>query len=421
MREAVLLAFCESWPEQTSKLRQLSTSEWQKLLHWLDISGLALYFLDRLIELQRCDTLPFEVLARLQQNLIDNTKRTLDMVAESTSIQRKFQEAGLSYAILKGFSLWPNSVPKLELRSQLDLDFLVAERSMPEARRILEDKGYCLRAISGRSWEFKTNHIPSGSLKDLYKVVPSRTVELHVESSKEGSSPLLERVERRQFDGISVPMLSPVDLLLGQGLHLCKHVCSEFSRTAHLLEFRCHVLAHRYDDDFWAKLQSTVAGDPRSSLSLGIAISLITRVMDDFAPEELTRWTVRNMPPSARLWVEMYGVRAALGNFPGNKLYLLLQRELETAGIRTKRSLRRALVPLKFPPPILHAPVDETRRASVHRYRMQFRFILFRTRFHIMEGLRYMCESFRWRYRMKGLTANCKAQPVYSDTRSLEL
>lgn len=410
---------CETWPEQTSKLRHLATGEWQKLLHWLDTSGLALYFLDRVIELQLCDILPLAVLARLQQNLVDNTERILDMVAKSTRIQRKFQETGLSYAMLKGFSLWPNSVPKLELRSQLDLDFLVAERSLPEARRILEEMGYCLCAISGRSWEFKTNHIARGSIEDLYKALPLRTVELHVEFSVHGGSPLLERVERRQFDGISVPMLSPVDLFLGQGTHLYKHVCSEFSRTAHLLEFQRHVLIRREDNAFWTELQSTAAGDPKSILALGVATSLITRVMGDFAPEGLTTWTVRNMPSSARLWVEMYGVRAALGTFPGSKLYLLLERELETSGIPAKRSLRQALLPWKFPPLISPAPADETLKVRIHRYRMQSHFVLFRIRFHIAEGVRYLCESFRWRHRVKGLTTDRKAQPIYSDTHAV--
>ena len=46
-----------------------------------------------------------------------------------------------------------------------------------------------------------------------------------------------------------MPVLSPVDLFLGQGLHAYKHVCSEFSRVAHLLEFRRHVLARRDDHD----------------------------------------------------------------------------------------------------------------------------------------------------------------------------
>ncbi len=124
------------------------------------VSGLALYFLNRLVELDVCAQLPSAVIERLQQNMMDNTRRTHGMIAESVSIQREFQEADLSYAILKGLSLTPDSVPRPELRHQFDLDYLIAEKDAPKARQILERRGYRLYAISGRSWEFKMNEKP---------------------------------------------------------------------------------------------------------------------------------------------------------------------------------------------------------------------------------------------------------------------
>ena len=349
-REAVLLLFCDPLPEQYARLWHLSDHEWQQLLHWLDTSGLALYFLDRVLELQLNDLLPRAVMARLQQNLIDNTERLRGMVDESIEIQREFQNANLSYAILKGFSFWPHSVPKLQLRSQLDLDFLIAENSLSQARQMLERRGYRLHLVSGRSWEFKTDHFPQDSVKDLYKNVPHRCVELHVDANPSDGSSLLARTVKRRFHGICMPALSPADLLLGQGLHVFKHVCSDFSRTAHLLEFRRHVLAYLEDDAFWRELQCLAEDNPRASLALGVVTLLITQVMGDFAPASLTRWTVDRLPDSARLWVELYGSRSVFASFPGSKLYLLLQRELAPVGIPAKRTLRRALLPLRLPP-----------------------------------------------------------------------
>jgi hypothetical protein len=399
-REAVLLIFCDPLPEQYARLWHLSDHEWQKLLHWLDTSGLALYFLDRVLELQLNDLLPRAVMARLQQNLIDNTERLRGMVDESIEIQREFQSANLSYAILKGFSFWPHSVPKLQLRSQLDLDFLVAEDSLSQARQMLERRGYRLRVVSGRSWEFKTDQIPNASLKDLYKNVPHRCVELHVETPPSDGSSLLARTVKRRFHGICMPVLSPADLLLGQGLHLFKHVCSDFSRTAHLLEFRRHVLAHREDDAFWRELQCLAENNQRASLALGVVTLLITHVMGEFAPTSLTRWTVDRLPDSARLWIELYGARSVFSSFPGSKLYLLLQRALVPAGIPAKRTLRRSLLPLRLPLPISPATANDTFPVRLRRYRLQLRFVGFRLRFHVVEGARYMWELFRWRQHM---------------------
>ncbi len=251
IRQAVLLTFCDRMPAACQGLEQLSRKEWQRLMPWLDTSGLALYLYDRLLELNQADVLPPDVLARLQRNLSENTARTEGLFAELKALHCAFQSMELSYALLKGFSLWPHSVSRSELRSQLDLDFLIAAKSVPVARQILESRGYHLRSISGRSWEFKTNDEPGRSLKSLYKDSPCRSVELHVEDAASPCGSLLDRAGWLCIRGSNMPVLSPADLFLGQGVHCFKHICSDFSRAAHLIEFRRHVLA-RYDDmPFW--------------------------------------------------------------------------------------------------------------------------------------------------------------------------
>jgi hypothetical protein len=304
------------------------------------------------------------------------------------------------YATLKGFSLCPGSVPKAELRHQFDLDFLVAEESAREARQILERRGYRLYAISGRSWEFKINERPVVSLIDLYKDSPGRAVELHVEANVPGCPGLLGRIERRDFYGIRVPVLSPVDLFLGQGLHVYKHVYSEFARAAHLLEFRRHVLLRRGDDAFWDGLRSIAEDNPRAVLGLGVVTQLITRAMGDFAPEALTSWTVHRLPRSARLWIDLYGRRVIFDRFPGSKLYLLLRNELESAGVPVKCFLAQSLLPRRLPPAVIRASARETLPARIGRYRLQLSFMLGRLRFHIVEGIRYTWESYRWRQKI---------------------
>jgi hypothetical protein len=395
--EAALLSFCDPPPYQFQRLLFLSRREWKRLLYWLDISGLALYFLNRIAELQRDVVLPPAIGERLRQNLADNTERTRSMVAESVSIQREFQEAGLTYATVKGFSLCPTSVPRPELRHQFDLDFLISEESATEGRRILELRGYRLYAISGKSWEFKMNGKVGGSIDDLYKDSNGRAVELHIETDGPDHGMRLKRVVKSEFYGISMPVLSPIDLFLGQGLHAFKDVCSSFSRTAHLLEFRRHVLARHDDDVFWSELQLAAGSDRRASLGLGVVVYLIERVMGEFAPAALTKWTADALPQSVRLWVDLYGCRTVFGKATGSKLYLILQQELESAGLPAKRSLKSSLIPSRLPPAIFQALPNEKLSIRIARYRLQLRFILFRLRFHVVEGLRYSWESYRWR------------------------
>ena len=395
IREAVLKTFCDPLPPECSRLLNLSERKWKALLHWLDISGLALYFLNQLIDLELCDLLPSAVFTRLYLNLIDNSERTRGMIGESIAIQQEFQHADLWYANLKGLSLWPSSVPKPELRSQFDLDFLVGKQSASEARRILERRGYRLYAISGRSWEFKRNERPGISLKHLYKNLASYSVELHIER---GDGNQLERLEIRDLYGMKMPVLSPVDLLLGQGLHAFKHICGEFSRAAHLLEFRRHVIARRDDHAFWCELQVAAKENSRASIGLGVVTLLITHVIGDFAPEALTNWTVDALSEPLRLWVETYGHRIVFASYPGSKLYLLLQQELESSGIQGKRPIRNSLLPFRLPPPVIRAFPKEALPVRIRRYCMQLELILARLRFHVVEGIRFKLESRRWRH-----------------------
>ncbi len=397
VRQTILRTFCSPLSPHCLELQQISIGQWRPLLRWLDISGLALYFFDRMTEVKLDGMLPGPVLARLQQNLSDNVQRTRGMIAESIAIQREFQARSVNYATLKGLSLWPNSVPRPELRSQFDLDFLVAEGDLEEARRALERRGYRLYGMSGRSWEFKCNEFPGIELKDMYKETGSWSVELHGQPSDSSARSRLDRIEWREFGGFNMPVLSPVDLFLGQGLHAYKHVCSEFSRAAHLIEFRRHVLFRSRDESFWSDLQLIAAESRRSRHALGVITLLISEIMGQFAPETLTSWTVSSLSRPAQLWVEMYGARAVLGSFPGSKLYLLLQNEIGDSVSSSKRPIRRSLIPSRLPPPVIRASANETLLVRLRRYRMQLHLIASRLRFHLAEGLRFAWELHRWR------------------------
>ena len=353
LRLAVLLSFRDPMPAECLELYEVSKREWRSLLHWLDVSGLALYFLDRMHRSQLTPILPVHVLARLQQNLLDNTERTHGMIAESVAIQEEFQASAVRYAVLKGFSLAPESVPSLELRHQFDLDFLIAEEAIAEARGVLERQGYRLYAVSGKSWEFKKEEKIGISMEDFYKDTSGRTVELHLQARGEGSASVLSRAKERDFYGIDMPVLSPVDLFLGQGMHAYKHICGEFSRAAHLLEFYRHVMTRRHDEIFWSELRARAEGNPKVSLGLGVLTLLITTVMGEFAPARLTEWTVDTLPPAVRLWVKLHGLRTVFGDVPGSKLYLLLVRELESSGDVVRRSLRESLLPRRLPPQVV--------------------------------------------------------------------
>ena len=420
LREAVLLSFRDPLPPQTQMLQGLSRSQWKNLLHWLDVSGLALYFLDRMAARHRLHWLPVWVEDRLNENLADNTQRTHAMQDECIAIQREFQSKQLSYLLLKGFSLAPSSVPRSELRSQLDLDFLIAPEDAEATRAILEERGYVLHAISGRSWEFKTPGLPSGSLNDLYKEQPSRCIELHLEAPAGEPGPRIANAERRIIQGFEMPVLASVDLFLGQAVHLYKHVSTGSFRCSHLLEFYRHVRARQDDILFWQEIRVVTINNSLARLALGVVTLLAERVLGRFAPPALIAFT-RSLSAPAQLWVALYGPRCTYAGFPGNKFHLLLQRELARDNPAAQSSIRRSLLPRSLPPPISHAAPNEPASMRMRRSLQQWRFIFFRLRFHAIEGLRYARELRLWRQHLRHLTIqNADSQVTHAPALSTQ-
>ena len=395
VRRAAVLACRGSRSSECELLENLSDREWGALQFWLDISGLSLYFFDCLNRNGCAHVLPSAVSAKLAQNLVDNLGRTRSMIEDLAEISDSFAKSHLYFAVLKGLSLCPLSVPHPWLRSQADLDFLIAEGDAPLARRLLENRGFHLHAISGRSWEFRAGRIHTATLENLYRAIPFRCVDLHLEAPGSSELSLLHRIETGCYEGFKFPVLPPTDLLAGQGAHLYKHICGEYFRASHVLEFHNHLAARKEGDPYWDELRSLYEGNTAMSAKLGVATLLTERVLGRASPPGYQSWTVDCLPTAARLWVEQYGDRATFADPPGSKLYLLLQEVLTPSGVPAERSALRALIPRRLPH-IASGPPHEPLSDRLRRYRLKFRFICVRLSFHVIQGFRYMSESIAW-------------------------
>jgi Uncharacterised nucleotidyltransferase len=402
-RREVLGVFSRPVVASRLALEGFSARDWRNLVPWLHTSGLALYLLDRLEQLELVYLLPDDVKAQLRENLQDNSTRTAGMMSELAAIRRGFETHRLRYAVLKGCSLTPHSVPNLELRHQFDLDFLVAADRISDARHVLERQGYRLYAISGMSWEFKKDEKIGVGLRDFYKDQSGRTVELHLQSHQIEGRSLLDGVERRRFGAIEVSVLSPEDIFLGQALHAYKHLRGEFTRTSHVLEVYRHVQARRDDRAFWSRLRSRAEGNHEAALGLGVVTLLVMTVMNITAPRELTEWTVDSLPDAVKLWVRLYGDEVVFDDVPGSKLYLLLERALEPSGYKGTRSAWKALLPHRPPPLVIRSAGGESAAMRMRRYRLQVSYVLMRLRFHLVEGMRYGWEAWLWSKRVDGV------------------
>ncbi len=409
LKETVIASFCEPAREVAARLREFSASDWQKVQFWLDASGLALYFLDRLTMLKLQHLLPEALLTRLQENLHSNRDRTTALFEEAVAVSHALQEKGIQFALLKGATLTPDSVPDNTLRTQWDLDFLVAEKDAADALHVLQNFEYSLHAVSGMTWELRAGTSGLPDIANIYKVRPYRSLEVHLlptqhdgtDSTRQNQ---LTRARMRTIRGETLCSLSPADLFMQQALHLFKHICGEYTRASWVLEYWRHVSARYSDKAFWREVKSLADDEPLANVAIGAVTLLTTHLFGEFAPFELTDWSMNRLPSAIRLWIETYGHRAVMSEFPGSKLYLLLRQQLHAQQRSEGVHLRGLIFPAHLPPTITHGKTNKGLLSRLTQYRAQAYFIFLRLRFHVVEGLRYSVESPRWQRRLTGMT-----------------
>jgi hypothetical protein len=377
-------------------LASFPMNAWTESYPWLDASGLALYFFERVKSLRLQACIPAAVLDRLEGNFADNRERTADTFAEFVRINRAFTAAGVTFINMKGISLVPEACEDPALRLQLDLDVLIEMRQVQGCAVALGELGYVLTAVSGQVWEFKAGASRMPSVNDLYKAKPQRSVEVHFELGQQPGD-LAARREWATLDGFSFPVLTAVDRFIAQAKHVLKHIRGEWTRLSWLLEFRHSVLHWKDDRTFWQQVRARAAVDREIVTAIGSAIVLATIAFGSFAPEEITCWTVDALEQRMRLWLDCYGQAAIMADFPGTKLYLLQPELSLSEKAAQSTSKRRKLIPLHSAPRVVHGAREKGLRSRVGAWSAQASYVLFRLRFHVTEGWRYMLEAPRWR------------------------
>lgn len=394
----MLASFLGSAREVAHQFQSHSQADWQAILIWLDISGMALYLLDRVRELNIEDSLPDSIRERLQLNLTRNRERTAALLSEAKIVADRFNQAALPFALMKGITLTPDSVPEPALRWQTDLDFLIAESDAMTAAETLRALGYTLHAKSGHTMEFRSGLLGKSDLANLYRADMQRSLELHCLPRQEGSTDRLARAGVRRFEGAEIPALSAVDIAVQQALHLMKHLCGEHTRVSWVLEFWRHLRVREGDRAFWSEMKAIAAEEPQADIALAISIWLADELFGAIPRVATEQWAAIRIPDGVLLWLRRYARELLLSDSYASKLYLLLRRQLPNKP--DLKDTARLMIPLCLPARITQPVPGESLSDRLTRYWIEATYSGQRLRFHLFEGVRCGIEALCWEWRM---------------------
>lgn len=422
-------------PYDFGQLAKFSTRDWERCLGWLDRSGLTLYLLQQLRDRGATEVLPARVLARFEQNLSDNKCRVQRVLAETGSINAKFESAGVQYVVVKGMSLWPEFCSDPCLRTQTDIDYLIAGQSLAAAKNALAESGYEARGSSQVQFEYELplQRVPS-PYDSPYKPQTTPTVELHlgVWEDVRHRVPLqepsfaLDNPRMKEWSGLRFPVLSEQDAFLLQLLHAFQHVLSYWVKLSWLLEIGRFIDKRREDSLFWSQFTKRLDEAPRLAEFSAIALQLTAKAFSVPMPAAEQSWT-QFLSPRTQLWLEEYGARWALSDrpphrakmFPDSKLSLFFQTEY-IPEIRVRRDLlRHELLPWKLPgkdPSVSFRQVKSKPWTRFRAWWLDSGFTVQRLSFHAGAGLRYLWELPRWRYLAKSCSGLCQGTMQGSGT-----
>jgi hypothetical protein len=430
LREEIVgcLGFGGSVQARLRNLRSVSARDWEASLHWLNLSGIALTFWDRVQQHGAESVIPPQVRASLTENLVEHRRRVSSMMPEFNALNERFERAGIDYTVWKGFALIPEYCPDAGLRPSYDYDYVISQDAWQRAQDLLDAAGYARK--SDPALQVHATFVPrqpaASSLRSpraLYAEALPRKVELHLQPWDDNAHRIsirlperpLSRKIRRHWQGLSFYALDEQDAFVFQMVHAFQHILHNWCRLGWLLEIAYFLRSRSTDSTFWTRLDTHLAGREPLREIVALVISLAARLYHASLPAPIEDRILTAMRAQVALWVDRYGLSAAVDNFAENKYTLFLYREFVKNEAAWREVRRRSLLPVHRPNRVAEADPSGIARRLPPKWKQAW-YVMRRLTHHSLSGAGYAFESLRWT-RLRRLQAQRAARWENSDGR----
>jgi hypothetical protein len=381
-------------------LAGLSDTAWRNLLPLTDRSQLTLP-----LGIRRSMSLPQWVRARIERNLSNNAIRHERTMRVYQEVERALTSRGIRFAVLKGFTQWPLYCDDLRERPQYDLDLYCPESDIEAAYQAIVALGYePFRQKAGTPLDHlsplirKTGWLPR---HDYYDPEMPLTIELHFRFwdrdterfDVQGADTFWSRRRVREFAGLAIPSLHPVDALSYTAWHLLRHLLRGDLRACQVYELAHFLHRTATQDHFWQDWRN----ERHSSCAEGIAFRL---AMDWFHCDTnpVARKLAHSLPPAVERWFTVFGLSPLYAMERPNKDELFLHLALVHDFRDRLKIAKRRMFPFRFNPVIVDAHVPSP--GSGLRWKRRIFGAWFmgkRTFHHARTMLPVMRNALRWR------------------------
>jgi putative nucleotidyltransferase-like protein len=387
-----------------AELARFGLGDWQRSMFWLDASGLALLFEERIRRQQLSGFIPASIQARLRRAADHNQQRTQAMLAEFARLVAALEEARIQFAVLKGFSLVPDYCSNPALRLQVDFDFLLRPEQMDNVAAVMQRLKYRLVSRLPFEVQFASGNPAPRPHSELYLPPSSFTVEFHfslIDRPELSMPSRADALQRRRWSGqlgLNFPVLAEDDQFIHHTMHTFQDIFLFSLRISSLMETRDFLRAKQYDDAFWRQVRGRCAEwDVQMASKLALVLALSVEVCRSGTPAALRAWTIATCSQRILLWVRCYGRRWCLHPFPGSKLSLFVAREFMDAR-HWSRYAWRSILPV--PSTTRSRRNQATRPAQRNR---PWKYLGVRAWFHLREAARVAFELPRWAWALRSL------------------
>jgi len=408
------LSFSSESGDCVLELDGLRPRTWEHVLRWLDDAGLPFYFLQKLKSTNTTESVPSQVMSRLERDFSGQRQRVEYMSKRFGFLNQKFNDAGVRYAVLKGFSLVPEFCPNPLLRYQGDFDYLVDDESLPAARQALVEAGYIQKpSPSNQELIFLMPGMGAPSRNTDYSAHAPHAVELHLdiwdcELDRVSLIPKLFTVEQarpQQWNGLTFPALVDEDAFLLQVLHACHHFFSYWIRMSCLLEIGYFLNRRACDEPLWGRVEQRVGDNPVLREFVVVVTELAAKLFAAPLPRLVRDWGAK-IRSGSRVWIESYARSWAFcdppvvefGLFPKAKLVRFLHRQYRDNGSARNPMVRDLILPSSRIVRIASSLRDKPSLAFDAAW-WKRQLLISRSLFYVLGWLRYFCEIPRWRWR----------------------